>query len=76
MGISEKIKALLALDGKRIIELADHFGISRQSMSNKIARDSWSAADLLKVAEFVNCELSFELPNGQRISLITRNIGR
>lgn len=67
MSTSEKVKALLALSGKRQIDLADHFGMSKQTMSNKMARDSWSAKDLAKAAEFAGCKVGFLLPDGQHI---------
>lgn len=67
MPISDKVKGLLALCGKRQIDLAADFGMSKQTMSNKIARDSWFAADLAKVAKFCGCELAFILPDGQKI---------
>ena len=63
------MKGLLALSGKRQIELADYFGMTKQTMSNKMARDSWSAKDLARVAEFVGCKIGFLLPDGQHIFL-------
>lgn len=69
MSVSDKVKGLLALSGKRQIELADYFGMTKQTMSNKMARDSWSAKDLVKVAEFVGCKVGFLLPDGQHIFL-------
>ena len=69
MSVSNKVKGLLALSGKRQIELADFFGMTKQTMSNKMARDSWSAKDLARVAEFVGCKIGFLLPDGQHIFL-------
>ena len=69
MSVSDKVKGLLALSGKRQIELADFFGMTKQTMSNKMARDSWSAKDLARVAEFVGCKIGFLLPDGQHIFL-------
>ena len=69
MSVSDKVKGLLALSGKRQIELADFFGLTKQTMSNKMARDSWSAKDLARVAEFVGCKIGFLLPDGQHIFL-------
>ena len=69
MSVSDKVKGLLALSGKRQIELADYFGMTKQTMSNKMARDSWSAKDLAKVAEFAGCRVGFVLPDGQHICL-------
>lgn len=67
MSATEKVKALLALSGKKQVELAKEFDMSPQTMSNKMARGSWSAADLAKVAAFCGCELAFVLPDGQKI---------
>ena len=67
MSISDKVKGLLALSGKRQIDLAADFGVSKQSMSNKIARNSWFASDLIKVADFCGCKLAFVMPDGQQI---------
>ena len=69
MSVSDKVKGLLALSGKRQFELADFFGMTKQTMSNKMARDSWSAKDLARVAEFVGCKIGFLLPDGQHIFL-------
>lgn len=69
MSTSEKVKALLALSGKRQIDLAAHFGMTAQSMNNKMSRDSWSAKDLMAVAEFTGCQLAFVMPDGNRIAI-------
>ena len=67
MSISEKVKGLLALNGKKQSELAEEFGMSKQVMSNKMARGSWSANDLARAAEFCGCKLAFVMPDGQQI---------
>lgn len=69
VSVSDKVKGLLALSGKKQLDLAIHFGMSKQTMSNKMARESWSAKDLAKVAEFVGCKVGFVLPDGQHIFL-------
>ena len=69
MAISDKIKAVLALAGKRQQELAQIFGMTKQTMSNKFARDSWSGKDLAKVANFVGVQLAIIMPDGQIIAL-------
>lgn len=69
MSTSDKVKGLLALSGKKQIDLAAYFGMTKQTMSNKMARDSWSAKDLARVAEFVGCKAGFLLPDGQHIFL-------
>ena len=47
--VSDKIKALLNIKGKKYKELAQLFGISEQAMRNKFARGSFSNLLLLKV---------------------------
>lgn len=69
MAISDKVKGLLTLNGKKQIELAEVFGMSKQTMNNKMNRGSWAARDLVKVAEFCGCKLAFVLPDGQHIFL-------
>lgn len=64
---SQRVKQALVGCGKRQVDMAEYFGISRQAMSNKVARDSWSAYDLAKVAEFVGGKLAIIMPDGQQI---------
>ena len=67
VSVSDKVKGLLALCGKKQIELAEEFGMSKQTMGNKMARGSWSGNDLARVAAFCGCKLVFVLPDGQQI---------
>jgi len=67
MTISDKVKGLLALCGKKQLDLAAHFGMSKQTMSNKFARNGWFAKDLIEVAKFCGCKLAFVMPDGQQI---------
>lgn len=73
MSVSAKVKALLAIAEKKQIDLAEHFGMTKQSMNNKISRDSWSAEDLISVADFCGCKLAFICPDGQHIYLSGEN---
>ena len=59
MAISDKVKALLKLQGKNNKGLAEHLGISDQALSNKFYRDSYSGEDLIKIAAYLECELAF-----------------
>lgn len=45
--------------GKKQIELAAYMGISPQSLQNKFSRGSFSADDLIKIANFTGVELAF-----------------
>lgn len=69
MAVSSKIKALLQLTGKDQAGLAQYLGIGRQALSNKFYRDSFSAADLIKVAAYIGCELAYVVDDAQKIIL-------
>jgi transcriptional regulator with XRE-family HTH domain len=69
MSVNNKIRALLQLQGKKPHELAEAFGISPQAMRNKMSRNSFYAEDLIKIADFLDCELAFILSENQKISL-------
>ena len=71
---SDKIKALLALKRQNNAELAAHLGITKQSLLNKYSRDSFTAADLIKTAEFLCCELAFIIDERQKIVLDSSDI--
>lgn len=76
MSVSDKIKCVLTLCGKKQLELAEYYGMSKQTMSNKMARESWSAADLAKVADFTGSKLYFEMSDGQKISIDLNDISK
>ena len=43
MSTSDAVRAMLNVCGKKQIDLASSFGMSKQSMANKFAHDRWSA---------------------------------
>jgi transcriptional regulator with XRE-family HTH domain len=59
MAISDKVKALLKLQGKNNKGLAEYLGISVQALSNKFYRDSYSGEDLIRIAAYLESELAF-----------------
>ena len=67
MTIADAVKGLLALSGKKQLDLAAYFGMSKQSMSNKFSRNGWFGHDLIKIADFCGCKLAFVKPDGQLI---------
>lgn len=69
MAIASKIKALIALKGKDQAGLAAHLGISSQALYNKFYRDSFSAEDLIKIADYLGCPLAFVSDDGVQIIL-------
>lgn len=68
--ISSKVKMVLGFYGRKQIDLLECLNMgSKQSINNKMARDSWSAQDLATVAEFLGCKVGFILPDGSYIYL-------
>ena len=74
--VNDKVRAILALAGKRNIDLAELYGISKQSMNNKMTNNRFSADDLIRIAEFAGCRVAFVLPDGQHIFLDPEDIRR
>lgn len=54
--MSERIKLLLGRRNMTLGTLAEKTGQSRQNLSNKMARDNFSQADLKKIAEALGCK--------------------
>ena len=70
MNISDTIKGMLAMSGKKQADLAETLGMSsKQAMNNKIRRNSWYASDVIKAAELCGCKLAIVMPDGQQIFL-------
>lgn len=69
MSFSQKVKSILALSGKDHAGLASYLGISSQALSNKFYRDSFSAADLVKVGAYCGVSLAFFTSDGNKITL-------
>lgn len=59
MTVTNKIKGAMELKGKSLADLAGALGISKQGLSNKFFRNSFSAEDLTKIADFLGFELCF-----------------
>ena len=55
------------LKGKNNSDLAGYLGISAQALSNKLYRNSFSAADLIRIASFLECDLAFVIDESQKI---------
>ena len=69
MSVSNKIKSLMSIKEIRSIELAGFLGMSPQSLRHKFNRGSFSAEDLIKIADILGVTLNFEIDGKQRIVL-------
>jgi len=74
MSITDKVKAAMTIKGKRNSELAEYLGITNQSLSNKFNRGSFSAEDLIKIADFTGSKLIFEFDGSNKISFSVEDI--
>lgn len=62
MSISNKIRALMKLRGFKNKDLAAAIGSSAQSMNNKMYRDSFTAADLVRIVDALGGKLTVQFP--------------
>lgn len=74
MSVSEKIKAIMQLKNIKQADLAKDFNMSPQAMRNKFHRGSWSAEDLIKIAESTGCEIYFKIDDKQSIILDSADV--
>mgnify|MGYP001851776806 CR=1 FL=1 len=56
--ISNKIKAVLYMKGLNLSDLAAKLNTSKQSMSNKSSRESYTAKDLVALSDLVGGDLA------------------
>lgn len=70
MKISDSVRALLNMNGKKQADLVKPLGMkSAASLNNKFSYDRWDAKDLVKVAYAMNCRIGFQLPSGDMLYL-------
>lgn len=70
--VKEKIKALLNLTGKRQVDVAPAFGMSKESFNNKLRGNRWNVSDLIKLSDITGTKLTFMDQSGN--PLITFDI--
>lgn len=69
LSVSEKVRLLIKRNNITLGELAIKTGQTRQNLSNKMSRGNFTESDIHKLAAALGCtaEISFILPNGERI---------
>lgn len=65
MKVSDTIRALLKMQGKKQADLAGPLRKSIAGVNNKFSANAWSAWDLLVVARETNSKVGFLLSDGQ-----------
>ena len=74
MTVSNKIKALIKIKGQSVAGLAEHLDISKQALTNKFCRGSFSTEDAIKISTYLGCELAFIVDDKTKITLDTNDI--
>ena len=67
MAGAKVIKQLLIERGMSVKDLAEKMEILPQSMSNKLFRNTFTAEELLKISQILDCELIIETKNKQAV---------
>ena len=67
MSVKSAIRMVLAKRGMSQVELSRLWNGSPQAISNKFSRNTWTAADLVKIARLTDCQLMFVFPDGQQV---------
>lgn len=72
--VSSAVRMVLAKVGKTATSIGKEWGVTRAAVTNKFYRDSWSAADLIRIARYSGAQMYFEFPDGQRIKIDSDNV--
>lgn len=67
MNGSKIIKVLLIEQNHHVGELAEVLGIKVQSVYNKLARDSFTFEEMVKIADFLDCDIQFVVRNTGKV---------
>lgn len=69
LSISEQLRLVFFRTGIKIGDVAQAVGMSPQSFSGKLRRNSFSYDELAKIGEVTGCRFVqyFELPDGEKI---------
>ena len=70
MAGAKVIKQLLIERGMSVKDLAEKMEILPQSMSNKLFRNTFTAEELLKISQILDCELIIETKNTNKRFII------
>lgn len=74
MSVANKLRAVLNLTDSKPANLAECLGVPVQSVRNKFSRDVFSVSDVLKICDYLGCELQIKTGDGQTIALTIDDI--
>lgn len=64
MSFSNKLRSILNVTGHKPADLAGCLGISVQAVRNKISRGSYSVDDMIKIFDYLECEVTVKTKDG------------
>jgi len=67
MQMTDAVKTALSAGNKDQSDLAVFKGVSKQAITNKMARGTWTGKDLTDVAALTGGKLLIEYPDGSKI---------
>lgn len=69
MSVANKLRAVLNLTDSKPADLSECLNKSVQSVRNKFSQDAFSISDVLKICDYLGCELQIKTGDGQTIAL-------
>ena len=67
MSATDAVRMAMTRKKLRQSDLAEAWGVRRQTVNAHVVRDSWTAKDLMSIAEMTGGHLAFVYPDGQQI---------
>lgn len=64
MSFSNKLRSILSVTGHKPTDLSECLNISSQAVRNKISRGSYSVDDMLKIFDYLECEVTVKTKDG------------
>lgn len=64
MSFSNKLKSILSVTGHKPADLSECLNMSVQSVRNKIFRGSFSVDDMLRIFNYLECEVTVKTKDG------------
>lgn len=64
MSFSNKLKSILSVTGHKPADLSECLNMSVQSVRNKIFRGSYSVDDMLRIFDYLECEVTVKTKDG------------
>lgn len=58
--ITNKIKSVLALNGKNLTDYAEVLNKTKQSLNAKVQKETYTASDLIKLCDMLNYSLTIK----------------